>query len=141
MHVEWSDCARDDLHSLVAYISRDSAFYAKTFGEKIILATRRLKDFPQSGRMIPEADAKTLREIIVRGYRGMYRPEDERVLILAVMHGSRDLSRPDNRQGKRIKTATFLCQKPRPRVKEPVCRFVLSVDRVWLGWPLYRFNF
>lgn len=46
--------------------------------------------------MIPEADDKTLREIIVRGYRVMYRLEDERVLILAVMHGSRDLSRPDN---------------------------------------------
>ena len=96
MHVEWSDCARDALHSLVAYISRDSAFYAKTFGEKIVLATRRLKDFPQSGRMIPEADDKTLREIIVRGYRVMYRLEDERVLILAVIHGNRDLSRPDN---------------------------------------------
>ena len=96
MHVEWSDFAREDLDSLVAYISRDSAFYAKTFAEKIVLSTRRLKQFPQSGRMIPEADDKTLREIIVQGYRVMYRLEEERVLILAVMHGRRDLSKPDN---------------------------------------------
>ena len=41
--------------------------------------------------MIPEAEDKTLREIIVQGYRIMYRLEAGRVLVLAVMHGSRDV--------------------------------------------------
>lgn len=91
MHVEWSDFARDDLADVVAYISRDSAFYAQLFGEKIVLATRRLQEFPESGRMIPEAEDKSLREIVVQGYRVMYRLETESVLILAVMHGRRDL--------------------------------------------------
>ncbi len=71
MRVEWSDFARDDLDDLVRYISRDSAFYARRFGQKVVLATRRLREFPESGRMIPEAD---------------------RVLILALMHGSRDVA-------------------------------------------------
>lgn len=92
MHVEWSNFARDDLDDLVNYISRDSVLYAQTFAEKVVLATRRLRDFPESGRMIPEADNNVLREIIVQGYRVMYRLETDRVLILAVMHGSRDLS-------------------------------------------------
>ena len=92
MRVEWSDFARDDLDYLVRYISRDSAFYARRFGQKVVLATRRLKEFPESGRMIPEADDKALREIIVQGYRVMYRQEAKRVLILAVMHGSRDVA-------------------------------------------------
>jgi len=96
MRVEWSDLAHEDLVDLVAYIARDSAFYAQTFGETVVLATRRLKDFPESGRMIPEAKDKVLREIIVRGYRVMYRLEESRVLILAVMHGSRNLHNPDN---------------------------------------------
>ena len=74
------------------YISRDSAFYARLFAERIVLATRQLRDFPESGRMIPEAEDKTLREIIVQGYRVMYRLEADRVLVLAVMHGSRDLA-------------------------------------------------
>ena len=38
--------------------------------------------------MIPEAEDKTLREIIVQGYRTMYRLEADRVLVLAVMHGA-----------------------------------------------------
>lgn len=92
MRVEWSDSARDDLDDLVRYISRDSVFYARRFGEKVVLATRRLRDFPESGRMIPETDDQALREIIVQGYRVMYHLEADRVLILAVMHGSRDLA-------------------------------------------------
>lgn len=92
MPVEWSDLARDDLDELVRYISRDSAFYARRFGQKVVLATRRLGKFPESGRMIPEAEDPALREIIVQGYRVMYRLESNRVLILAVMHGSQDVS-------------------------------------------------
>lgn len=92
MRVEWSDLAREDLDELVRYISRDSAFYARRFGEKVVLATRRLKTFPESGRMIPEAEDQALREIIAQGYRVMYRLEPERVLILAVMHGRRDVA-------------------------------------------------
>lgn len=96
MRVEWSDFARDDLDDLVEYISRDSAFYARQFGEKVVLATRRLGSFPESGRKIPEADADNLREIIVQGYRVMYRFEVNTVLILAVIHGSRDVSNANN---------------------------------------------
>jgi addiction module RelE/StbE family toxin len=91
MQVDWSDPARDDLDELARYISRDSVFYARNFAERIVLATRRLRDFPESGRMIPEAEDQTLREIIVQGYRVMYRIETARVLVLAIMHGSRDV--------------------------------------------------
>jgi toxin ParE1/3/4 len=96
MRVEWSDPAGDDLNDLVDYIRRDSAFYATQFGERVVLATRRLRDFPESGRRIPEADDPALREIIVQGCRVMYRLETSRVLILAVMDGRRDLANPDN---------------------------------------------
>jgi len=94
MRIEWSDFARDDLDDLVEYINKDSALYARQFGEKVVLATRRLANFPESGRRIPEADNNSLREIIVQGYRVMYRFEADVVLILAVMHGSRDLTNP-----------------------------------------------
>ena len=91
MRVEWSNFARDDLDDLVQYISRDSSFYARRFGERIVLATRRLRDFPESGRIIPETEDQKLREIIVQGYRVMYRLETDRILILAIMHGSQNL--------------------------------------------------
>ena len=71
MRVEWSELAHEDLAYYVEYISRDSVFYANQFGERVVLATRRLSDFPESGRRIPEADDKLWREIIVQGYRVM----------------------------------------------------------------------
>lgn len=92
MRVEWSNPAREDLEELVRYIEQDSPHYARRFGEKVVLATRRLKDFAQSGRIIPEMDDPNFREIIVQDYRVMYRVEHDSVLILAVMHGSRDFT-------------------------------------------------
>lgn len=96
MRVEWSDYASADLDDLVHYISRDSAFYAQLFAERVVLATRRLGDFPESGRIIPETEDPALREIIVQGYRVMYRLEPDHVLILAVMHSRRDVGGMDN---------------------------------------------
>lgn len=97
MRVEWSEPAREDLDDLVRYISKDSAYYARLFAERILLTTRRLKDFPESGRAIPEAEDAALREIIVAGYRVMYRLETDRALVLAVMHGSRDIDRQEKK--------------------------------------------
>lgn len=97
IRVEWSDPARADLDDLVRYISKDSAYYARLFAERILHATRRLKDFPESGRAIPEAEDDLLREIIVQGYRVMYRLEPDRALVLAVMHGSRSVDGEQNK--------------------------------------------
>lgn len=55
------------------------------------MATRRLQNFPEIGRVIPEVADTSLREIIVQGYRVIYRLEEQCVLILAVMHGRRDV--------------------------------------------------
>lgn len=96
MRVEWSPPARDDLDDLVQYISRDSAYYAHNFAEKILMATRRLSDFAESGRIVPEDESQQTREIIVQGYRVMYSIETDHVLILAVMHGSRNLLNPNH---------------------------------------------
>lgn len=96
MRVEWSLPAADDLADLDRYISRDSAHYAHAFIERILFATRRLGEFPESGRLVPEDDSRQTREIIVQGYRVMYSIEPDHVLILAVMHSSRDLTNPGN---------------------------------------------
>jgi addiction module RelE/StbE family toxin len=93
MGVSWTEPARDDLDDLRQHISRDSAFYAQAFVERILAATRQLRDFPLSGRRVPEVDDEAIREIIVRGYRVIYRVEASVVLVLAVMHGSRDLTK------------------------------------------------
>ena len=94
MRVEWSNPASDDLDDIQRYISRDSVLYAHALIERILRTTRRLETFPESGRLVPEDDTRQTREVIVQGYRIMYAIEPDRVLVLAVISGSRDLTNP-----------------------------------------------
>nr|WP_292925341.1 type II toxin-antitoxin system RelE/ParE family toxin [Nitrosomonas sp.] len=46
---------------------------------------------------MPETEDQKLREIIVQGYRVMYRLEVDRILILAIMHGSLGLAEKETK--------------------------------------------
>ena len=65
----WSPASRDDLRDIVSFISRDSRERAEAFAYRLIAETEKLQDFPEAGRVVPEHDITTLREIIVRSYR------------------------------------------------------------------------
>jgi len=54
----------DDLAEIVEYIARDNPRAALTFGHELVAHTRKLKDFPQIGRVVPEFQVETLRELI-----------------------------------------------------------------------------
>lgn len=91
--VRWSSQARKDLEAISDYFREASPPYAERFEEQVFEATRRLETFPRSGRMIPESEEDALREMIYRDYRIMYHVDaaDEDVLILTVLHSSRQL--------------------------------------------------
>lgn len=89
--VVWSPRALDDVDSIAAYISRDSTAHASAVVTKIIRATRVLKRFPFSGRIVPEFEDQTLRERFVYSYRLIYRIHEQTVTVAAVIHGKRML--------------------------------------------------
>ena len=96
MRIDWSELAREDLRDLQRYIAKDSVHYARQFAGRVITAVERLKDFPESGRQVPEARSSAIREILIQEYRVIYQLElPERVVILAVVHGRRDLTRKE----------------------------------------------
>ncbi len=92
MELEWTDPALDDLEAIRDYIGRDSPYYSKRFIERIFDAAERLLDYPQMGRLVPEAGRDDVRELIFQGYRIIYRTKPNRVQVLTVIHGSRDLA-------------------------------------------------
>lgn len=92
MKIEWTEPALLDLESIQDYIKRDSEYYAILFIERIIEAVESLEKFPEIGRSVPEAEEENIREILFYNYRIMYRVEIERILILTIIHGARDLS-------------------------------------------------
>ena len=91
--VSLSPLARRDLRDIVRYISADSPERAISFGQLLVSSTKRLADFPEMGRVAPEFGDPSVREIIVRSYRVIYRVDnDDCPTVLAWCPGS-----PENR--------------------------------------------
>ena len=47
------------------------------------------KEFPRSGRVVPELEREAYREVILGTYRIVYRIEADRAEILTVVHSAR----------------------------------------------------
>ena len=89
--VVWSLAATADFESIVEYIFRDSEFYAATVARELFAAARSLTTFSERGRMVPEYEDPGIREILVRRYRLIYRVGPERVDVLRIIHGARQM--------------------------------------------------
>jgi len=89
--VALSPSGRRDLRDIVRYISLDSPERALTFGNFLVTQLRRLADYPELGRVVPEFDDPSIREIVVRNYRVIYRLDHgrQRVDIARFWHGAR----------------------------------------------------
>jgi len=87
----WSPRAVADVEAIAAYIASDSPSYAHTVIRKIITSTVSLKQFPLSGRKVPEFDDESIRELLAYSYRIIYAIEQRQVTVVAVIHGKRIL--------------------------------------------------
>jgi toxin ParE1/3/4 len=88
--VIWAYAAEDDLDAAAAYIHRDSPAFAASLVNRALQAGRSLTEFAERGRMVPEFRDKSIRELLVYSYRLIYRIENQRISILALIHGRRD---------------------------------------------------
>ena len=89
--IKWTFQAAEDLESITDFITRDSLHYARLFVVDIFKAVDHLKKFPQSGRIVPELNDSTVRELILGNYRLVYRFKKDAVELLTVYHGARML--------------------------------------------------
>jgi toxin ParE1/3/4 len=87
----WSEQARDDLQSIVLFIAQDNPTVAESFGYQLMAKVDVLARFPELGRVVPEENDETVREIILRPYRIIYKvlPEKQMVAIARIWHGAR----------------------------------------------------
>jgi toxin ParE1/3/4 len=79
--VRLSRSARSDIQVIVRYISIDDPDQALRFGRFLIHHTKSLGRFPEVGRVVPEFDDDSIREIIVRAYRIIYRVNHQTLSI------------------------------------------------------------
>jgi addiction module RelE/StbE family toxin len=92
MKLVWTSVAKRDIQSIYEYIARDSVYYAGEYTDKLINSVERLKEFPYSGRVVPEIGDINVREIIYGSYRLMYHVDEtaDTVSITQVSHGAQE---------------------------------------------------
>lgn len=88
MKVKFTPSARAQFLEGLEYIRKDSPTAARLFREKAEAVLRRLGEFPDSGRSIPEFPDLSHREVIVRPYRFFYRVSGKAIWVVAVWHGA-----------------------------------------------------
>ncbi|MGH9319056.1 MAG: type II toxin-antitoxin system RelE/ParE family toxin [Vicinamibacteria bacterium] len=89
--VVWAPRSRYDIRLVCHFLERDSPEAAKKFAQAVIRAGRSLADFSERGRVVPELGEPNVRELFISSYRLIYEVSQDRVAVLRVIHGSRDL--------------------------------------------------
>jgi toxin ParE1/3/4 len=87
MRVFWSPLAIDRASEIAGYIAVDNPDAARNWINTIFTKVEELKNFPESGRIVPETNNKSIRELIYGNYRIIYRVEENALSVLTVRHG------------------------------------------------------
>jgi plasmid stabilization system protein ParE len=91
--VVWTGPGLVDLESAAEYIARDSEFYAAALVQEANEAALSLKNFGERGQVVPEFGDESIRELLVKPYRLVYKLTDEHAFVVAFIHGAQRLWR------------------------------------------------
>jgi toxin ParE1/3/4 len=95
VRVIWSPLALERVVEIAEHVAIARPNAAADWVEAIFDSVRRLEDFPESGRWVPEARRSDLREVIHGSYRVIYRVDPDCLNVLTVRQGRQEL-RPDD---------------------------------------------
>jgi toxin ParE1/3/4 len=83
--------ARTDLQEIHSYIAKDNPAAARCFVERLRTKARQLADTPGIGRSRAEDLRPNLLSFPVGQYVLFYRAQPDGIVLVRVIHGSRDL--------------------------------------------------
>lgn len=86
MRVRFTPSARREFLEALDFISQDSPAAADSVLARSVEGLARLRDVPESGRVVPEFPELPYREVLVNPYRFFYRVMDDGVWIVGVWH-------------------------------------------------------
>lgn len=84
MKIIWSPLSVERVTEIAEYIASDNQKAANDWVENLFGLIEQLKSFPRSGRIVPELNEETIREILFGNYRIVYRIELKQISILTV---------------------------------------------------------
>lgn len=91
MSLAWTQAAVDQLRAIEDYIAQTSPTYAQAVIQRIVDRANKVTTFPRLGAEVAEFRDESVREVLERPYRIIYRVSEAEVKVLAVVHGAREL--------------------------------------------------
>ena len=89
----WTDSAIQELNDIGDFIAKDSIRYAEITVDKLFYSVDILVLYPYAGKMVPEFNDETIRELIRGNYRIVYQLIDDfRINILTIHNCARLIS-------------------------------------------------
>jgi plasmid stabilization system protein ParE len=88
--VVWAPRARSDARLALDYIHRESPEAARRFATALVTAARSLAELSERGRIVPELEDPSVRELLLSRYRVVYEVFPARVAVVRIIHASRD---------------------------------------------------
>ena len=89
--LRWSEHAVAQLAAVAEYVSLSSPVYAEHLVDRIARRLDQAREFPESGRVVPEFTRVEIRELIESPYRLVYRVRPDAIEVLSVLHGRQQL--------------------------------------------------
>ena len=99
MRLLFTPSARAQFLAAIEFIVKDNPLAAARFRRKAEKVLRRLIEFPDSGRHIPEFPELPFREVLVPPYRFFYRVEAANIWVVAAWHDAQLPSPPPGQGG------------------------------------------
>lgn len=92
--IVWATPAARDLEEILDYMARDSPAAAARFLDHVDQTVCRLTSLPLLGRVVSELERHQVlryREVVLSRWRLIYRVEPDRIWVLAVIDGRRNV--------------------------------------------------
>jgi plasmid stabilization system protein ParE len=90
----WTSSGNQDLVEISEYLTEESIDAAEAFINQVDERLTLLAKFPQIGRVVPELERHNVtrfRELVLSPWRIMYREESDKIFVVTVFDGRRNL--------------------------------------------------
>ena len=93
MKIIWSPIARTKTKEILEYIAEDNPDAALTLIDQLETKVEKLKEDPESGRVLPEVKNDKIRELVVhKNYGVIYEINTDIIEILTIRHFRQNFS-------------------------------------------------
>ena len=89
--VRWTDQALDDIENIAEFISKDSLIFAQIQTERFFERAKILETHPLTGRIVPEINDPSTRELVMGNYRLIYFLDSKSIVTILTVHQSQRL--------------------------------------------------